>query len=89
MPQECRGGLRQNSRALWLKEGGRNSNFFHRTANAHKRYNLIDHTVVHEDNIVEPHRIKWEIISFYKNLYTETEEWRPSGYLSNHPVISE
>ncbi|XP_059658982.1 uncharacterized protein LOC132305342 [Cornus florida] len=32
---------RQKSRALWLKEGDRNTKFFHRLANAHRRYNNI------------------------------------------------
>jgi len=78
---------RQRSRALWLKEGDRNTKFFHQTANAHKRYNHIDQLEVQGETISEPNRIKEEIISFYKKLYTEPEEWRPSENISNHHTI--
>ena len=30
---------RQKSREVWLKEGDRNTRFFHKMANAHKRRN--------------------------------------------------
>lgn len=33
---------RQRSRTTWLKEGDRNIGFFHQTANALKRVNIID-----------------------------------------------
>ena len=33
---------RQNSREIWLKEGDRNTGFFHIMANSHKRRNTID-----------------------------------------------
>ena len=32
---------RQKSRETWLKEGDRNTGFFHRTANAHRRRNYV------------------------------------------------
>ena len=32
---------RQKSRELWLREGGKNTSFFHRMANSHKRGNCI------------------------------------------------
>ncbi len=32
---------RQKSRALWLQEGDKNTKFFYRIANSHRRYNSI------------------------------------------------
>ncbi|KAG5598653.1 hypothetical protein H5410_030023 [Solanum commersonii] len=43
---------------------------------------------VQGETISEPNRIKEEIISFYKKLYTEPKEWRPSENISNHPTIT-
>jgi hypothetical protein len=33
---------RQKSRALWLKEGDKNTNFFHRMTNSHRKFNHVD-----------------------------------------------
>lgn len=42
---------RQKSRTLWLKEGDMNTKFFHKMANAHKRYNNIDQLLVQGESI--------------------------------------
>lgn len=60
-----------------MKEGDGNTKFFHRTANAHKRYNNIDKLLVNGETVENPEDIKKEIVTFYQNLYTEAEEWRP------------
>lgn len=57
---------KQRSRAIWLKEGDRNTKFFHKTANTHKRCNNIDHLTIQGESITDPQRIKNEIVSFYK-----------------------
>lgn len=75
---------RQRSRALWLKEGDRNTKFFHQTANARKRYNHIDQLKVQGTTIAEPNSTKEEIISFYKKLYREPED---GGLLKKSAII--
>ncbi|WMV41830.1 hypothetical protein MTR67_035215 [Solanum verrucosum] len=63
---------RQKSRALWLKEGDRNTKFFHKVANAHKRFNYIDQLMVQGELTEESTRIESAIIDFYQKLYSET-----------------
>lgn len=70
---------RQRSRVNWLKQGYNNTKFFHRTANAHKRYNSIDELKVNGEAVKSPEVINKAIVDFYGELYIETETWRPSG----------
>ena len=68
---------RQKSRLLCIKEGDNNTKFFHKVANSHRRYNHISmlevNGVIYEDKSEMANRA----VQFYKNLYKETEEWRP------------
>lgn len=57
---------RQRSRAIWLKEGDKNTKFFRRTANCHKRYNSIDSLLINGANVSEPAMVREEIIGFYQ-----------------------
>jgi len=68
---------RQKSRSLWLKEGDRNTNFFHKIANAHKRYN-IDQLMISGELSQDPGTIEGEIVEYYRKLYFETTSWRPT-----------
>lgn len=80
---------RQRSRAIWLKEGDKNTKFFHRTANCHKRYNSIDSLLINGANVSEPAMIREEIIDFYQNLYKENEHWRPQFSPTDQATLNE
>lgn len=67
---------------------GHKYNFFHRTANAHRRYNNIDQLVVEGEPVNNQGDIKREIVSFYQKLYSQEQEWRPQGNLRNFPMIT-
>lgn len=80
---------RQKSSVLWLKEDDKNTKFFHKMANAHKRYNNIDQLVIQGELTKEPSRIEGEIVDYYKNLYTEFIRWRPIYQNTQFPVLIE
>ena len=68
---------RQKSRVLCIREGDRNTKFFHRIANSHRRFNSIDRLMVDGDLSSDPEAIAGAISHFYWQLYTENVAHRP------------
>ncbi len=68
---------RQKSRSLWLKEGDKNTKFFHRIANSHRRKNSIGQLNVDGETITDTTEINTKIVDFYSNLFTEVRVRRP------------
>lgn len=68
---------RQKSRYLWLKGGDKNTKFFQKIENSHRRINHIDKLLIGEEVCENKNDIKAEILRFYQALYTEEEQWRP------------
>ena len=68
---------RQKSRALWLKEGDKNSNFFHRLANSNRRTNSISQLSINGELTSGQDTICDHIAQFYEHLFMKNECRRP------------
>ena len=68
---------RQKSRSLWLREGDKNTRFFHRIANSHRRYNTIERIAVNGEVFTNPAKVNQKIVEFYQNLFSEPGGQRP------------
>ena len=62
---------------LCIKEGNKNTKFFHKVANSRRRYNQI--SMLEVDGVIyeDESEMADQVVQFYKNLYKEIEEWRP------------
>ena len=68
---------RQKSREIWLKEGDKNTKFFHKMANARARKNFLSKVNINGDCLTSEEDIKFGVCRAYKTLLSETEDWRP------------
>ena len=68
---------RQKFRMLYIKEGDNNTKFFHKMANSHRRFNHLRTLKVDGVVFKEDFEVSNQVVQFYKNLYGETEGWRP------------
>lgn len=68
----------QVSRSKWLKEGDRNTKFFHTLASIRRQKNSISSIVVDNTNIVDCAGIKSEAVSYFQNIFQEDLKNRPT-----------
>ena len=69
---------RQKSRELWLKDGDKNTGYFHKMANAHRRRNCLGKFSINGKMLEKEAEIKVGLIEAFKNLFSAPSEWRPS-----------
>ena len=69
---------RQKSRETWLKEGDRNTGFFHRMANAHRRRNYLKSISINGRKLDTEAEIKEGLVNAYQNLLSDPGGWRPT-----------
>ena len=62
---------------LYIKEWDNNTKSFHKVANSQRRYHHISMLKVNGVMYKEELEMADQVVQFYKNLYKETEEWRP------------
>ncbi|XP_039016625.1 uncharacterized protein LOC120147279 [Hibiscus syriacus] len=60
----------QKSRAKWIKDGDRNTRFFHLTALNRSRRNEITSLKINGSEVVDPQSIKLHIAAFFKESYS-------------------
>ena len=69
--------LRQKSRETWLKEGDKNTRFFHRMANAHRRRNFLQNLSINGRRLDKGDEIKEGLVNEFQNLFSAPDCWRP------------
>ena len=69
---------RQKSRELWLKDGDKNTGYFHKMANAHRRRNCLGKISINGKTLEKEAEIKVEMVDAFKNILSAPSEWRPS-----------
>ena len=69
---------RQKSRETWLKEGDRNTGFFHRMANSHRRRNCINSICINGRRLDKEEDIKEGLVDAFQNLLSTPDGWSPS-----------
>ena len=67
---------RQKSREIWLKEGDRNTRFFHRMAHSHRRRNTILQLNIKGELVREEEALRQGIANAFESLLIDLGEWR-------------
>jgi hypothetical protein len=68
---------RQKSRIQWLKEGDRNTKFFHRSTIQRRHTNHITQLISDNGKIIHSHEdLEEELVAYYQNLLTEPQKDR-------------
>ena len=62
---------RQKSRELWLKDGDKNTGYFHKMANAHRRRNCLGKISINGKMLEKEAEIKVGLIEAFKNLFSQ------------------
>ena len=68
---------RQKSREIWLKEGDKNTRFFHKTANVRARRNFLSKVKINGVTLIDEEDMKSGVCRAYQTLLSENEDWRP------------
>ena len=69
---------RQKSRETWLKEGDKNTGFFHMMANAHRRRNCLNSICINGRKLDKEEDIKEGLVDAFQNLLSDPGGWRPT-----------
>lgn len=73
---------KQRSRVAWLKDGDRNTKFFHPKSSNHQRRNRITPLKDNEGAWIERDQLYEHIVSYFINLFSANSEHRSMDFLS-------
>ena len=68
---------RQKSKETWLKEGDRNTGFFHRMATTHRRRNCFKSISINNRKLDKEDDIKEGLVEAFQNLLSALGGWHP------------
>ncbi|KAJ9693798.1 hypothetical protein PVL29_009659 [Vitis rotundifolia] len=67
---------RQHSREIWLREGDRNTGFFHRMASAHRRNNTMGRIKVNGEWLIEEQEVREGVVNSFQQVLSEDMVWQ-------------
>ena len=67
---------RQLSREIWLKEGDKNTRFFHRMTNAHRSNNSLDKIKIDGVWLLEEQEVREGVANAYQQMLSEDSRWK-------------
>ncbi|RVW12572.1 LINE-1 reverse transcriptase-like [Vitis vinifera] len=67
---------RQLSREIWLREGDRNTGYFHRIANANRRNNYLDRIKIDGVSLTEEQEVRDGVANAYQKLLSKEAGWQ-------------
>ncbi|KAL5153347.1 Transposon TX1 uncharacterized protein [Glycine soja] len=70
--------LRQKARVKWLKEGDKNSAYFHKLINHRRRQNAIQGLIIEGVWVQDPSKVKNEALNHFKDRFSEQNLNRPT-----------
>ena len=70
---------RQKSRELWLRKGDRNTGYFHKMANAHKRVNSLVKIKINGSWVTEERDIKDGVVQTFHSLLSKQMSGGPDA----------
>ncbi|XP_057432300.1 uncharacterized protein LOC130725057 [Lotus japonicus] len=79
---------RQKARVKWIREGDRNTSYFHSTCKIRMAKKQISHLVVGGAAVEEPNMIKETIFNHFQNFFTRDNRQRPKIRCTNLPKLS-